>query len=78
VTLPPPSTPIVEALDSLHLTADERAACLALTGVRTLGDLSVVVSRGAFKDTALEDKLAKVLGVAGPKPRDIISEAAKD
>jgi len=66
MSLPPPSTPITEALDSLHLTADERAACLALVGVRTLGDLETVVGLGEVKSAALAGKLAKALGVDVP------------
>jgi len=75
MTLPPPSTPIAEALDSLHLTADERAACLALTGVRTLGDLITVVGLGEVKSASLAGKLAKALGVDAPKVR--LDEAAQ-
>ncbi len=63
MTLPPPSTPITEALASLHLSADERAACLSLVGVRTLGDLATVVAQGGVKNVPLAEKLRKALGI---------------
>lgn len=43
--LPPPSTPIAEAVVMLHLNVDERVAVLSLVGVRTLGDLLTVLGR---------------------------------
>ena len=51
---------IAAALAALPLTADERAACVALPGIRTLGDLLVALERGDIpKDVAT--KLRKVL-----------------
>lgn len=66
--LPPPSTPITEALDQLvgnkALTATERDALTpAPVGVRTLGDLVTILGRGEIEDTKLAEKLKKVLGV---------------
>ena len=60
MTLPAPSAPIHEALAALALTEAERAACVALTGVRTLGDLAVVLERGEV-ESVLAKKLKKLL-----------------
>lgn len=67
MVFPPPSTPIVEALDRLvelkALTANDREALTpAPTGVRTLGDLAEVVKRGEIANERLVEKLKKVLG----------------
>ncbi len=62
MTLPPPSTPILEAITALRLTADERTAVLALTHVRTLGDLIAVLERGEI-DQPLANKIGDVLGI---------------
>lgn len=43
------------------LTEDERASLASLPGVRTLGDLRVVIDRGEV-DKALAAKLKKALG----------------
>ncbi len=67
--LPPPSTPILEAIVALHLNADERTAVLALVGVRTLGDLATAVGQGGVKDKALADKLQRALGIEAPAPK---------
>ncbi len=61
MTLPPPSTPITEALDTLRLTADERTAVLALVHVRTLGDLAVAIERKEV-EKELAAKVKKALG----------------
>ncbi len=61
MTIPPPSTPILEALDTLRLTADERTAVLALAHVRTLGDLATVVERKEIMDKELTAKLRKLI-----------------
>lgn len=45
-----------------HLSADDRAAVLALVGVRTVGDLRAVLERGGVKDEKLLKKLKQVLG----------------
>ena len=52
--LPPPSTPIDEALVALGLPD------AAWPGVRTLGDLLAVIERGAVEDAAV----LKALGLA--------------
>ena len=54
------TTPIQEALKALPLTPDERAAVVALPGVRTLGDLVVVLERGDVPKE-LAAKIRKVL-----------------
>ena len=54
------TTAIQDALKELSLTADERAACAALVGVRTLGDLKAVLERGEV-GKELAAKLRKVL-----------------
>lgn len=66
------TTPINEALDALDLTADERSACQSLVGVRTLGDLRVVIERGNILDEAL----AMLLRVAIETP-DMLAEYRK-
>lgn len=54
------TTPIELAITALRLDAEDRAAVLVLPGVRTLGDLRVVLDRGdAPKELAA--KLRKVL-----------------
>ena len=55
-------TPIDEALALLPLSDDDRAACAALVGVRTLGDLVAVLERGEV-EKALAAKLKKALKV---------------
>lgn len=57
------TTPIGEACDALGLSAADRTAILSLVGVRTLGDLRVVLDRGEV-EKGLEKKLRKVLGNA--------------
>jgi len=64
----PPSTPILEALNRLcetnALTEKDRAALSTPpVGVRTLGDLRVVIERGEMADAALAKKLKKALGL---------------
>lgn len=54
------TTPIAEACDALGLDTAERLAVISLVGVRTLGDLRVVLERGEV-EKALEKKLRKVL-----------------
>jgi hypothetical protein len=54
--------PIDEAVQHLALTETERAAVCALPGVRTVGDLVIVLERGEVGDTKLVAKLKKVLG----------------
>lgn len=61
MTLPAPSTPIVDALKALGLTEAERDTILALAHVRTLGDLPVVLDRGEVTDAALAKKIKKAL-----------------
>ncbi len=58
----PPSTPILETIVALHLNADERTAVLALTHVRTLGDLVTVLERGEI-DQPLANKIGDALGI---------------
>lgn len=54
------TTPIELAITALRLDAEDRAAVLTLPGVRTFGDLRVVLDRGdAPKELAV--KLKKVL-----------------
>lgn len=59
-SIPPDSTPIADALLSLRdmsvLTIADCAVVGAAVGVRTLGDLRVVIDRGE-----LDEKLAKKL-----------------
>ena len=63
--LPPPSTPIADALLTLRdaggLTAGDCRALADLVGVRTLGDLQTVLDRGEVEGK-LGAKLRKVLG----------------
>lgn len=54
-------TPITEALGALKLTAEECATIFALTHVRTVGDLLVVLERDELPK-ALAAKLKKALG----------------
>ena len=55
-------TPIDEALQALPLSDAEREACTALAGVRTLGDLLIVLERGEI-ESKLAAKLKKALKV---------------
>lgn len=65
VALPPPSTPIADALLALRdaggLTVGDCRGLADLVGVRTLGDLQVVLERGEVEEK-LARKLRKVLG----------------
>lgn len=65
VPLPPPSTPIADALLALRdaggLTAGDCREVRDLVGVRTLGDLQTVLERGEVEEK-LARKLRKVLG----------------
>ena len=58
--LPPPSTPIDEALAVLGLPD------ATWPGVRTLGDLLVVIARGEVEDAAV----LKALGLKKERKRD--------
>lgn len=53
--------PIDEAAKALKLGKEDSEAVCALVGVRTLGDLLVVLERGEV-DKALAAKLKKALG----------------
>lgn len=53
--------PITEAVKALSLSEDDRAVVLSLVGVRTLGDLRVILERGEV-EKALAQKLKKALG----------------
>lgn len=66
------TTPIMTALAVLDLTDDEKLAVVALVGVRTLGDLRVVLERGDILDEAF----AMLLRVAIETP-DMLSEYRK-
>lgn len=57
----PDSTPIQDVVQVLNLDTDEGEAVLSLSGVRTLGDLRVVIERGEV-EKALAAKLKKALG----------------
>ncbi len=66
VVLPPPSTPIADALVALRgaggLSAADCEGLGNLVGVRTLGDLVVVLARGEITDKKLREKLKGLLG----------------
>ncbi len=72
MTLPPPSTPILEALD--WMLSDgllTQAEYTYLTSpipcaVWTYGDLPVVTARNEIKDKALAGKLKTAFGIAAP------------
>jgi hypothetical protein len=55
------TTPIEEAAQALGLSEEDSAAVLSLVGVRTLGDLRVVLERGEV-EKALAATLKKALG----------------